>query len=156
MTFVEGHQQRWGVEPCCAVMQLPPSTYYARVSRPPSHRSQTDEALATEIERIWKANKEVYGADKVWWMLHREKRNIARCTVERLMRQAGLRGVVRGKGVRTTIPGRDKERPEDLVKRAFRASAPNRLWVADIERHEALLNREGVQDPLHQLVAAGW
>lgn len=132
MKFVEGHKKKWGVEPCCTVMQLPPSTYYATTSRPPSRRSQTDQERTTEIQRIWQENKEVYGADKVWWTLQREGKGIARCTVERLMRQAGLRGVVRGKRVRTTIPAPQADRPQDLVKRVFRASAPNRLWVADI------------------------
>ncbi len=73
------------------------------------------------------------------------------------MGDLGICGVRRGKTyVRTTISNELQERPKDLVKRAFTAPAPNRLWVADIERHEALLNREGVQDPLHQPVAAGW
>ena len=132
MTFIDRYKGQWGVGPCCTAMELSPSTYYERTSRPPSHRSQQDQELTQDILRIWYDNREVYGVDKVWWVLQREGKHVARCTVERLMRKAGLRGVVRGKAVRTTIPARANERPEDLVRRAFHAVAPNRLWVADI------------------------
>jgi putative transposase len=73
----------------------------------------------------------VYGAKKVWKALRREGRAVARCTVARLMKAEGLRGVVRGRRVRTTIPDTQAERPRDLVQRDFTAPAPNRLWVAD-------------------------
>ncbi len=66
-------------------------------------RAHRDEQLAPEIQRVWQANMQVYGADKVWRQLAREGTVVARCTVERLMRRLGLRGVVRGKVVRTTI-----------------------------------------------------
>lgn len=76
---------------------------------------------------------------------------------ERLMRALGLRGVVRGKtSVRTTFGDESGSRPADLVERQFRAAAPNRLWVADLERHEALSNREEMKGLLRQPVAAGW
>ena len=81
---------------------------------------------------------------------------MARCTVERLMRQMGLAGRVRGRGRRTTIPADPAARPADLVERRFVADAPNQLWIADIERHEALTNRGEVQDLLLRPVAAGW
>src|SRR5215217_1232602 len=96
-------------------------------------RRRRDESLKVAIRRVWGEHRWVYGADKVWAQLKREGIPVARCTVERLMRQLGLRGVVRGKtSVRTTIGGEASERPLDLVARQFRAPAPNRLWVADL------------------------
>lgn len=98
----------------------------------------------------------MYGADKVWAQLKWEGVRVARRTVERLMRVLGLRGVVRGKtSIRTTFGDESGSRPADLVERQFRAAAPNRLWVADLERHEALSNREEMQGLLRQPVAAG-
>jgi putative transposase len=87
--------------------------------------------LSEEIRRVWMSNRSVYGARKVWRQLRREKIQVARCTVERLMRAEGLRGVVRGAHVRTTLPDLVTERPHDLVQRDFHASRPNELWVAD-------------------------
>ena len=96
-------------------------------------RSQRDLALRPEIERVWKENRSVYGARKVWLQLKREGFDVARCTVERLMRKMGLRGVVRGRGYKvTTITDENAERPADLVHRDFSADRPNQLWVADI------------------------
>jgi transposase InsO family protein len=91
-----------------------------------------DEQLKPEIIRVWTENRRVYGADKVWAQLRREGHPVARCTVERLMRELGIRGVVRGKTIRTTVADVESARPADLVERQFRASAPNRLWVADL------------------------
>ena len=84
-----------------------------------------------EIERVWEANMQVYGAVKVWRQLGREGMAVARCTVERLMQQQGLRGVVRGKVVRTTISDHNAPCPLDRVNRQFRAERPNQLWVSD-------------------------
>lgn len=130
--FIGSHRERFGVEPVCRVMQVAPSTYYAARSRPLSARRVLDEALKVKIARVHRDNLGVYGARKVWLALHREGVPAARCTVERLMRGLGLVGVVRGKRVRTTVPGETAERPADLVKRDFSAPAPNRLWVADL------------------------
>jgi hypothetical protein len=87
--------------------------------------------LSVDIERVWQANLQVYGADKVWHQLRREGTDVARCTVERLMRKAGLRGVVRGKVVRTTVPDAAARCPLDRVNRQFKAQRPNQLWVSD-------------------------
>jgi len=87
--------------------------------------------LAPEIERVWQGNRQVYGADKVWRQLGREGMTVARCTVERLMRRHGLRGVVRGKEVRTTVSDPKAPCPRDRVNRQFRAERPNQLWVSD-------------------------
>ena len=131
--FIAEHQLRWGVEPICRVLQVAPSSYYAAIRRPPSARQQRDEVLKVAIRRVWDEHRQVDGADKVWAQLNREGTTVARCTVERLMRELGLRGVVRGKpSVRTTVGDDTSERPRDLVERQFRAPAPNRLWVADL------------------------
>ena len=132
MKFIEEHGERWRVEPICRVLQFAPATYYAARTRPASARELWDRELKPEIQRIWNENFRVYGADKVWAQLRREGYRVARCTVERLMRDLGLRGVVRGKTPRTTLVEDGATRPVDLVDRNFVAPAPNRLWVADL------------------------
>ena len=92
---------------------------------------QRDRVLSEEIRRVRKENFEVYGARKVWLQLNREDIAVARCTVERLMRTMGLRGVVRGRTCRTTVSEGSVARPGDLVQRQFSATRPNQLWVAD-------------------------
>lgn len=84
-----------------------------------------------EIERVWQANLQVYGADKVWRQLNREGVAVARCTVERLMRRQGLRGAVRWKVVRTTCSDSKAACPLNRVNRQFKAERPNQLWVSD-------------------------
>jgi putative transposase len=113
-------------------LQFTPSTYWSAKRRPRCARSVRDEQLAGEIRRVHRENFGVYGADKVWAQLNREGIRVARCTVERLMRQAGLQGAVRGKTRRTTAPADAAARPRDLVDRQFKVAAPNRLWVADL------------------------
>lgn len=133
MKFITEHQICWGVEPICRVLQIAPSSYYAAIGRPVSARQQRDAVLKVAIRRVWDEHRQVYGADKVWAQLHREGTAVARCTVERLMRELGLQGVVRGKTrVRTTVSDDANDRPRDLVARQFRAPAPNHLWVADL------------------------
>ena len=92
---------------------------------------QRDDTLVPDIERVWKANMRVYGADKVWKQMRRERITVARCTVERLMKRLGLQGVRRGKFVRTTISDASAARPLDRVNRQFKADRPNQLWVSD-------------------------
>jgi putative transposase len=115
-----------------AGVQVAPSTYYARRTRPPSARSVTDAATTTLIEAVHAENFGVYGARKIHAQLHRQGHPVARCTVARLMRAAGLRGLSRAKGPRTTIPGSGPDLRPDLVERAFTATGPDQLWVADI------------------------
>jgi putative transposase len=117
-------------------LRIAPSGYrrHAAQLRDPARRSVRairDERLRPEIERVWRANMQVYGADKVWKQMNRERIAVARCTVERLMKQLGLRGVMRGKRVRTTIADAAAARPLDRVNRQFRADRPNQLWVSD-------------------------
>lgn len=117
-------------------MQVAPSGYrrYAAQRHNPdllSARTRRDRVLIPLIERVWQANLQVYGADKVWRQLNREGVVVARCTVERLMRRQGLRGVIRGKVVRTTISNSVAPCPQDRVNRQFKADRPNQLWVSD-------------------------
>jgi putative transposase len=137
VAYIDEHRGRFGVQPICRVLTghgvaIAPSTYYAARKRPASARAVRDAWLTAQIMRVHKENGEVYGARKVWRQLHREHIRAARCTVERLMRAAGLRGVRRGRRTRTTIPADRGAWPPDLVHRDFRAAAPNRLWVVDI------------------------
>ena len=137
VSFIDEHRETYGVEPICAQLPIAPSVYYeakAREKDPSCNpaRVARDAELREAIERVWKENFGVYGARKVWLQLNREGVRVARCTVARLMRRMGLRGVVRGRRTWTTIPANLAERPRDLVQRQFQASGPNRLWVADL------------------------
>jgi putative transposase len=131
--FIDEHRDVFGVEPICRCLGIAPSSYYAvkQRQRAPAARTLRDRELLAEIQRVYTSSGGLYGARKVWWQLQAESVPIARCTVERLMRHAGLVGVLRGKRRRTTLPDERAERPADLVERDFTASAPNQLWVAD-------------------------
>jgi len=126
------------VEPACAVLEFSVSTYYAakKRERVPSRRHRRDEWLKKHIMRVWedrKKGRRVYGARKVWLQLRRDGISVARCTVERLMRELGIAGAAaRRKKPRTTVPDAGLQRPADLLERNFTAAAPNRRWVADI------------------------
>ena len=138
MAFIDEHRMRFGVEPICRVLtehgcKIAPNTYWVARKRPLSARAIRDHALVSEIVRVYEANMFVYGADKVWAQLNREGIRVARCTVERLMRQQRLSGARRGKAFTITTKSDDRlNRPADLVERTFRAPTPNRLWVADL------------------------
>jgi transposase InsO family protein len=134
--YIEEHKDRFGVEPICKQLQIAPSTYYELKGRefdpdrvPARHRR--DQELKPQIQRVWQENFCVYGARKAWKQLNRERIRVAKCTVERLMRQLGLRGATRGRGFKTTRPDLGAPRPPDLVERQFVAERPNQLWVAD-------------------------
>ncbi len=135
--FIDQHRGVYGVEPICAVLPIAPSTYFrwkAQQRQPEtrSRRAQQDDALCVAIQRVWDANEQVYGAEKVWRELRRQGWRVARCTVERLMRALGLRGAVRGRAwITTTRADEGAVRPADLVDRHFVATRPNQLWVAD-------------------------
>jgi transposase InsO family protein len=134
--FVDTHRGSFGVEPICQVLQIAPSGYrrHAAQQRDPAlrcARARRDESLIPHIERVWQVNLQVYGAYKVWKQMNREGVEVARCTVERLMRRLGLRGVIRGKVVRTTISDAKAACPLDRVNRQFKADRPNQLWVSD-------------------------
>ena len=135
IAFIDDHREVYGVEPICRVLPIAPSTYHAHVAQradpaKASPRARQDLLLMEQIQRVQKANFGVYGARKVWRQLGREGIAVARCTVERLMRQMGLRGAVRGKETRTTIADKASPCPADKVNRQFWAPHPNALWVS--------------------------
>jgi putative transposase len=128
---------RWGVAPICAVLtehgcRIAPSTFYEWKDKLPTRRQSRDAALLAEVRRVYNENFQVYGARKIWLQLNREGFPVARCTVERLMAAAGLRGAHRGQQHKTTIPDPAARPATDLVHRQFEPVAPNRLWVADV------------------------
>jgi putative transposase len=138
VAYIEAYRDQFGVEPICRALRLvgvaiSPSGYYAARARPPPARAVRDAALGKQVLRVYKDSGERYGAWKVWDQLNREGIAAARCTVERLMRALGLRGVRRGgyKKARTTHSDPSQQRPDDLVGRQFAPSAPDRLWVVD-------------------------
>jgi putative transposase len=137
VAFIDQHRDTYGVEPICAVLPIAPSTYFVHKTwqQQPTKRSQRrqrDDELRAAIQRVWDENEQVYGPRKVWKQLRREGIRVARCTVARLMRDLGLRGVSRGRAWKiTTQSDRAAERPADLVARQFTATRPNQLWVAD-------------------------
>ena len=136
--FIEEHRDEHGVEPICRILPIAPSTYYEHRKKrlepeQRSARAKRDEELEVDIRRVWEESQGgVYGARKVWEQLLREDVDVARCTVERLMRKMGLKGVSRGAAFKvTTVADEDAARPDDLVERHFEATRPNELWVAD-------------------------
>ena len=136
ISFIDDHRGTHGVEPICKVLPTAPSTYHDHMAKRAdpeklSDRAKTDLAWKPEIARVFKENFEVYGVRKVWRQMTREGFDVARCTVERLMREMGLHGVIRGKSLRTTISDKAAPCPLDHVNRQFHAPAPNRLWVPD-------------------------
>ena len=137
VAFIDTARELYGVEPMCAVLPIAPATYFRhkRCQADPalrSRRTQRDAWLTTQIHRVWDEHFGVYGARKIWRQLLREGIAVARCTVERLMRQMGLEGAVRGRTFKTTVADDALVQPADLVKRAFTATRPNQLWVADL------------------------
>jgi putative transposase len=134
--FIDEHREVYGVEPICRVLPIAPSTYYEHAARKADPdrrpaRERRDAELCQEIRRVFVANFGVYGVRKVWRQMQREGIAVARCTVARLMRQMGLKGVVRGKTIRTTISDTAAPCPRDRVNRQFKAPRPNALWVSD-------------------------
>ena len=137
VSFIDEHRDEYGVEPICSQLPIAPSTFYDQQAKRDdpdqrSARAKRDDVLCLDIQRVFEENFQVYGARKVWRQLNREDIEVARCTVERLMKRLGLEGVRRGRRCRTTIPDTAAERPMDLVQRQFFADRPNQLWVADI------------------------
>lgn len=136
IAFIDDHRCVHGVGPICRVLGIAPSTYYGfkSVERDPelaSDRARQDRLDMAAIKQAFDGSWGRYGARKVWHQLRREGRDIARCTVERLMKVMGLQGVVRGKKVITTYPDAAQPCPDDKVNRAFVAAMPNQLWVSD-------------------------
>ena len=136
IAYIDDHREVHGVAPICKVLPIAPSSYHAHAAKRAdptrqSARAQRDAALKPEIRRVHAENFAVYGVRKVWRQLQRDGQDMARCTVARLMQNMGLRGVIRGKSVRTTISNKAAPCPLDHVKRQFQAPRPNALWVSD-------------------------
>lgn len=134
--FIDAHKATHGVEPICRLLPIAPSTYHehAARSRDPERlpaRRKCDAILCQEIRRVFEENFAVYGVRKIWRQMLRDGTRVARCTVGRLMRQMGLKGVIRGKAVKTTVSDKAAPCPLDRVRRQFRAPAPNMLWLSD-------------------------
>lgn len=136
VAFIDDNREDYGVEPICKVLPIAPSTYHSHLAkrRDPSRlsdRAKRDMVLKPEIARVFAENFGVYGIRKVWRQMNREGFDIARCTIERLMRNMGLQGVIRGKPVRTTVSDHAAPCPVEHVNRQFHAPSPNMLWVSD-------------------------
>ena len=137
VAFIDDYRETYGVEPICAILPIAPSTYFLRKAQQQdattrSARAQRDDELRAAIQRVWDEHEQVYGPRKVWRQLRREKIEVARCTVERLMRALGLRGTSRGRAWKITTQAESAtRRPADLVDRQFTATRPNQLWIAD-------------------------
>ena len=136
IAFVDTHRVVHGVEPICRLLPIAPSTYHEHAARARDPellpaRKKRDDALCQEIRRVFEDNFAVYGVRKVWRQMLRDGTRVARCTVGRLMRRMGLKGVIRGKAVKTTVSDKATPCPLDRVNRQFRAPAPNLLWLSD-------------------------
>jgi hypothetical protein len=141
--FIDGHGERFGVEPICRIRDVSASAYYKRRSGPPSRRAVCDERLLGEIRRVHADNYECYGSRRVWKQSRREGIEAARCMVERLMAEHGIEGAKpRGKRWRTTLPDPAGQDPPDLVERNFTADAPKTITFT----HQ--LGRDGKRHPL--------
>ena len=135
VAYIDGHRDRFGVEPICRALQMAPSTYYAAKARElsPSQRALRDAAMAQVLMVLWLANRKVYGAHKLWKAAHRAGHDIGRDQTARLMRHLGIEGVSRRRRkVFTTVSDPDATRAPDLVNRQFRADRPDALWVTDL------------------------
>jgi transposase InsO family protein len=135
IAFIEEHREVYGVEPICRVLPIAPATFHrhAAIARNPglaSDRARQDKEDFDEIRRVYDKSRGRYGARKVWHQLRRDEHDIARCTIERLMRKEELQGVTRGK-TKTTVPDPAQPCPDDKVNRQFTADAPDQLWVSD-------------------------
>jgi len=132
--FIDERREAFGVECICRTLGVSASAYYERRSGRRSARAVEDERLLAEIRQTHAKNYSVYGYRRTWKALVRAgEQGLARCTVQRLMKKAGIQGAKRrGRAWRTTKPDPEAARRPDLVERNFSAEAPNRLWVADL------------------------
>jgi len=156
--LIEVEKAEHSISRLCTVLGVTRQGFHAWRRRGPSRRQVGDAELARLIVTIYDGSHQIYGAVRI----HDELRDehgvrVGRKRVARLMRELGLQGVSRrGKKPRTTVVDQKQSPAPDLVERKFTADAPNRLWLADIERHEALSNRAVVKGHRLQPVAAGW
>ena len=131
--MISAEKARTPVSVCCALLGVSRSGYYEWAARAPSDRALADAWLIEKIREIWAENRKVYGSPRI----HADLRlahgiRVSRKRVERLMREAGISGLVARKRGRTTIRVPGVRVADDLVERRFRPAAPDVLWVADI------------------------
>lgn len=136
IAFIAEHRNTFGVGPACKVLQVAPSIFYARraTDRNPdlaSDRAKRDIIDQEKIKEAFDGSGKRYGARKIWHELRRNNHDIARCTVERLMKVMGIQGLVHAQKPITTNPDTSQPCPDDKVDRDFTASMPNQLWVSD-------------------------
>ena len=136
MSFIDSHREELGIEPICRELAIAPSSYdehATRLAEPGkrSARARRDDKIKEQIKRVHDDSSGLYGTRKVWRQMRREGIEVAKCTVERLMRTMGLAGVRRGKTTITTVSNPKAPCPLDKVNREFRVSRPNALWVVD-------------------------
>jgi len=155
--LIEAEKAEHSVSRLCKLLGVTRQGFYAWRRRGPSLRQLGDEELKRLIVSVYDGSHAIYGAPRVWLELADEHDvHVGRKRVARLMRELGLQGVSRrGRKPRTTVPAEKAPPAPDLVERRFVAERPNALWLADIERHEALSNRAVVKGHRLRLVAAG-
>ena len=142
--FIDRYRDRFGVELICRTLGVSASAYYRRASGERSARRIEDERRVAKLRKMFAENYECYGVRRMHAAMVRDGERVGRDQVARLMRQAGIRGAKRrGKPWRTTIRDPAATKRPDLVGRDFTATAPDRLWVGDFERHEAPVDRAG-------------
>jgi putative transposase len=157
--FVDAEKARHSISTLCRVLGVSRSGFHAWATRRPSARALKDARLTERIREIHRANRRVYGSPRIHAeLVLADGERVARKRVERLMREAGISGMVRRKRGRTTIRVPGVRVCDDLVDRAFLAAAPNRLWVADItylRTWEGWLYLVAVQDVYSRRIV-GW
>jgi len=136
MSFIDSHREALGIEPICRELAIAPSSYHEHATRladpgKRSARARRDDKIKEQIKRVHDDSSGLYGTRKVWRQMRRDGIEVAKCTVERLMRTMGLAGVRRGKTTITTVSNPKAPCPLDRVNREFRVSRPNALWVVD-------------------------
>ena len=152
---MKANQASHPVRRMCELPGVSPSGYYAWLSRSPSTRERADRALRDRIVDIHARSRGTYGAPRVHAELAADGVCVGRKRVARLMRQARIQGIHRRRRVATTRTNPAQVAAPDLVRREFTADGPDRIWVADIERHEAFFDRAVVKGHRFVLVAAG-
>lgn len=157
--YIDGHRDRFGVEPICRTLGVSASAYYHRATGALSNRARSDQRLLAKIKEVHAANYFAYGSRKMWKALKARGENVGRDQVARVMRQNGIYGAKRrSKPWITTIPDPERASSPDLVERDFTADEPNRLWVVDftyLRCHQGLVYFSFVIDVYSRKIV-GW
>ena len=157
--FIAAEKASHTITIMCRVLEVSRSGYHAWTRRPPGPRALEDARLTVRIRELHKKRREVYGSPRIWSdLVLDDGERIGRKRVERLMRQAGLSGLITKKWKATTVRVPGVRVADDLLDRNFAAGAPNRCWVADItylRTWEGWLYLVAVQD-LYSRRIVGW